>query len=144
MNDLSFSILGAAIEVHRHLGPGFLEAVYEEALAIELRLRGLRFERQARIPVEYKGVLLCEHVLDLVVEGRIVLELKASETMHQVHRAQLHSYLKAGSYELGLLINFNVACLKDGVRRVILRAEGAEKDLLLCVSAPLRPRSRGT
>ena len=125
-DQLSFAIIGAAIEVHRYLGPGFLESIYEEALAIELRGRGHEVERQIRIPIDYKGDVIGEHVLDLIVDGDIVIELKACEQLHPVHAAQLHSYLKAGAFELGLLINFNVPVLKDGVRRVILRAEGTE------------------
>jgi len=126
LNKLSFAIIGACIEVHRHLGPGFLESVYEYALAKELALRGHKLERQVRISIEYKGEAICEHVLDIVVDGSIVLELKSAERLHPVHAAQLHSYLKAGAYELGLLINFNVPVLKDGVRRIVLNsAEGA-------------------
>ncbi|MDQ3339724.1 MAG: GxxExxY protein [Myxococcota bacterium] len=127
INQLTFAIIGAAIEVHRTLGPGYLEKIYDEALAIELRLRGHTVDRQQRIPIEYKGVLLAEHVLDMVVDGEIVLEIKAVEDIHRVHCAQLHSYLTAGAFELGLLINFNVPVLKDGVKRVILTsAAGAD------------------
>ena len=124
---LSYEIIGAAIEVHRWLGPGFLESIYEQALALELEQRGHVVERQVRILVEYKGQVVGEHVLDMIVDGDIVLEIKAVEQFHPVHSAQLHSYLTAGAFELGLLINFNVPTVKDGIRRVILKcAEGAD------------------
>ncbi len=126
LNKLSYAIIGACIEVHRHLGPGFLESVYEFALSKELLLRGHRVERQVRIPIDYKGEIICEHVLDLVVDDQVVLELKSAESLHPVHAAQLHSYLKAGAFELGLLINFNVSVLKDGVRRIILKSAETE------------------
>ncbi len=123
---VAYATIGAAIEVHRSLGPGFLESAYEEAMAVELGLRGLRFDRQLRVPIEYKDVIVAEHVIDMVVEGELVLELKAIERLAAVHLAQVHSYLKAGAYQLGLLINFNVPVLKEGIRRVIRKnAEGA-------------------
>jgi GxxExxY protein len=127
INKLSYAVIGAAIEVHRALGPGFLESVYEEAMAIELALRSLRFDRQQRVPIMYKEKLVGEHVLDLVIEGALVVELKAIEQLAAVHFAQIHAYLKASELEFGLLINFNVPVLTDGVRRVIARggAEGA-------------------
>jgi GxxExxY protein len=118
---LSHAIIGAAIEVHRNLGPGFLESIYEEALAVELGLRGLGFDRQQRVPIMYKDRVIGEHVIDFVVAGEIVVELKATEQLIAVHYAQLHSCLKAAELELGLLINFNVPTLKSGVRRVVLR-----------------------
>ena len=122
---MAYATIGAALEVHRHLGPGFLECVYEEAMARELALRGLRFDRQFRVPIDYKDAKVGEHVLDFVVEGELVVELKAVEQLIAVHAARVNSYLKAGAFELGLLINFNVPVLKDGVRRIILKtAEG--------------------
>ena len=112
-------VIGAAIEVHRHLGPGFLESVYEEALVVELGLRGIPFRRQVPIPVRYKGLSVAEARLDLVVGAQLVVELKAVAALLPIHMAQLLSYLKAGSFQLGLLINFNVMTLRQGLRRVI-------------------------
>ena len=111
--------IGAAVEVHRHLGPGFLEAVYERALEAEFIARGIRFERQKRIALEYKGVPVGEQKLDLVVAGVLVVELKCVDSLGPIHYAQLGSYLRAGALPLGLLINFNCAALKHGIRRVI-------------------------
>ena len=113
-------IIGAAIEVHRHLGPGFLESVYETALIAELELRGVALERQVAIPIDYKGRRIAEARLDLVVEGEVVVELKAVDDLVPIHRAQLISYLRAGPFPVGLLINFNVPILRQGIRRFIL------------------------
>ena len=119
-DDLAHRVIGAAIEVHRHLGPGYLESVYEEALALELGLRGIAFERQKPIGVAYKGHAVGESRLDLLVGGCLVVELKAVEALAPIHQAQVISYLKATGLKLGLLINFNVPVLKSGIRRVIL------------------------
>jgi GxxExxY protein len=113
-------VIGAAIEVHKVLGPGFLESVYEEALALELGMRGLRFERQLPIAVTYKGHAVGEGRLDILVEDVLVVELKAVDSLQRIHTAQTISYLKATGYKLALLINFNVPVLKDGVKRVAL------------------------
>jgi GxxExxY protein len=113
------AVIGAAIEVHRHLGPGFLEAAYEEALAIELSLRGIAFERQVQIPLLYKGRLISRAQIDMLVEGVLVVELKAVSSLAPVHLAQALSYVRAGAFQLGLLINFDVPLLKDGVHRVV-------------------------
>jgi GxxExxY protein len=113
-------VIGAALEVHRQLGPGFLESVYEEALAVELELRGIRVERQRPIPVIYKSHTIGEHRLDFLVESRLIVELKAVEKFLPIHRAQLISYLKAASLSLGLLINFNERWLRDGIERLVL------------------------
>lgn len=112
--------VGAALEVHRVLGPGFLESTYEEALAIELELRGIAFERQKVVNVPYKGRLAGEGKLDFIVEGQLVVELKAADRLLPIHRAQLISYLKATGQHLGLLINFRESQLKYGIRRVVL------------------------
>jgi GxxExxY protein len=112
-------VLGAAIEVHQHLGPGFLESVYERALIVELELRGIEVQQQVAIPVVYKDRAIGEARIDLLVEQELVVELKAVDSLLPVHRAQVISYLKAGAFQLGLLINFNVGILKQGVRRVI-------------------------
>ena len=119
LDQLAHSVIGAAIEVHRHLGPGFLEQIYEEAMALELKLRGIPFERQATIPVYYKGLLLTESRLDLLVAGELVVELKAVDDLRPIHIAQVLSYLRAGAFQLGLLFNFNVYTLKQGMRRII-------------------------
>lgn len=121
LNQVTEQIIGAAIEVHRALGPGLLESAYEECLGHELSLRGIAFERQRALPVEYKGVKLdCGYRLDLLVGSAVVVELKAVSAIEPIHEAQLLTYLKLGGWKLGLLINFNVPILKDGIRRRIL------------------------
>ena len=113
-------MIGAAVEVHRHLGPGFLESVYEEALVVELGLQEIPFRRQVPVPVRYKGLSVAEARLDLLVGAPAPgVELKAVAALLPIHMAQLLSYLKAGSFQLGLLINFNVMTLRQGLRRVI-------------------------
>lgn len=115
---LTEEIIGAAIEVHRFLGPGLLESVYEECMCHELRLRGLEFERQVGLPVRYKGVPLDASLrMDLVVERLVVVELKSIEKILPVHEAQLLTYLRLSGFKVGLLLNFNVALMKDGVLR---------------------------
>jgi len=115
------SIIGAAIEVHRALGPGLLESAYEGCLCHELHLRGLGFERQVDLPVSYKGVLLaCGYKIDLIVEQEVVLELKAVEAILPVHEAQLLTYLKLSGKNVGLLINFNTPVLTRGIKRLVL------------------------
>jgi len=114
-------IIGAAIEVHRTLGPGLLESAYEECLCHELHLRGLTFERQVDLPVLYKGLQLdCGYKMDLVVEREVVLELKCVEKILPVHEAQLLTYLKLSGKRVGLLINFNVPLLTQGIIRRVL------------------------
>jgi GxxExxY protein len=127
LNTISSQIIGAAIEVHRHLGPGFLENSYEDALAIELALRGISFERQRPLALQYKGQGICGSVLDLLVAGEVVVELKAVEELHETHRAQVLSYLKAGAFPLGLLINFNVPALRNGIRRLVLNGPSTSR-----------------
>jgi GxxExxY protein len=118
---LTDRIIGAAIDVHRELGPGLLEAVYETCLAYELAQRGLRVEQQKPLPVVYREVYLeCGRRLDLVVEDRVIVELKSVERMNPLYEAQLLSYLKLSGYKTGLLINFNVRFLIDGVQRFIM------------------------
>jgi GxxExxY protein len=120
--DLTEKIIGAAIEVHRALGPGMLESAYEECLCRELSLRGIAFQRQVPLPVEYKGVKLdCGYRPDLVIEDAVVLELKCVEHVLPVHEAQLLTYLKLTGKRIGLIINFNVATLVRGgiVRKVL-------------------------
>lgn len=119
-NALSQSIIGAAIEVHRHLGPGLLESIYEHCMLKELGLRGISVQHQRPLPVSYKGeVLDCEYRLDLLVDDAVVVELKTVKRLEPIHDAQLLSYLKLSGYRLGLLINFNVPVLKHGVKRIV-------------------------
>ncbi len=119
--ELTEKIIGAAIEVHRALGPGLLESAYQACLARELTLRGLLFEKEKPLPVIYKDVQLdCGYRLDFVVAQKVILELKAVETLLPVHEAQLLTYLKLTGCRVGLLINFNVPVLIDGIRRRVL------------------------
>lgn len=120
LDQLAHAVIGAAIEVHRALGPGFLESVYEEALSFELEQRAVPFTRQHVISVSYKGRPVGEGRLDMLVAGRLVVELKAVDELAPIHMAQVISYLKATGHKLGLLINFNVPILKQGIRRVVL------------------------
>ncbi len=117
---LAKAVIDAAIEVHRQLGPGFLESVYEEALAVELTIRQILFERQRPIVVRYKEHAVGEGRIDLLVAGELLVELKAVEALAPIHKAQVISYLKAMGLHLGLLINFNVPVLRAGVQRVVL------------------------
>ena len=116
---LAHNAIGAAIEVHRHLGPGLPELVYRNALSHELSLRGVDHVVEAKVPVSYKGLLVGEGRVDLLVGGRLVIELKVVEHLHDLHRSQIIAYLSALNFQLGILMNFNVALLADGIRRVI-------------------------
>lgn len=119
--ELTEGIIGAAIEVHRHLGPGLLEAVYEKCLCQELSLCGMPFDRQVHLPVFYKGVELdCGFQIDVLVDKKVVVELKAVHEIIPIHKAQLLTYLKLSAHRVGLLINFNVAVLKNGIERIVL------------------------
>jgi len=119
--NLTEQIIGSAIEVHRHLGPGLLESAYEECLCHELSLLGLQFERQKLLPLEYEGIKRdCGFRLDIIVENKVVLELKTVEAIAPIHEAQLLTYLRLSKIKVGLIINFNVPVLKNGVRRFIL------------------------
>jgi GxxExxY protein len=120
LDQLAQDVIGAAIKVHRVLGPGFLESVYEEALCVELAQRGIPFVRQAVVKVEYKGQPVGEGKIDLLVAGKLIVELKAAERLLAIHSAQVISYMKATGCKLSLLINFNVPVLKDGLKRVVL------------------------
>jgi GxxExxY protein len=119
LSRISHEIIGAAMEVHRVLGPGFLESAYEEALGVELHMRGVPFARQVPAPVLYKGKVVGEGRLDMVVRDTVIVELKAVEALAPIHGVQLLSYLKATEYKLGLLINFNVPVLREGIKRII-------------------------
>jgi GxxExxY protein len=120
-NEITREIIGAAIEVHKQLGPGLLESAYEECLAHELQLRNLRVERQKPVPVVYKQTKLgCGYRIDLLIEGRIVVELKSVDGLAPIHDAIILTYLRLSGHRLGLLINFYVSVLKNGIRRFIL------------------------
>lgn len=123
LDQLAHHVIGAAIEVHRLLGPGFLESVYEEAFCVELGLRNIPYKRQPVISVGYKGHLVGEGRLDLVIDDKIIVELKAVEALHPIHTAQLLSYLRATKLQLGLLMNFNLPVLKPGIKRIILSSK---------------------
>jgi GxxExxY protein len=118
---LTGAVIGAAIEVHRLLGPGLLESVYEECLCRELGMRGIAFRRQTAVPIVYKDEPVNKtFVIDILVEDRLILELKAVDKIDPIHEAQLMTYLKLSGLRLGLLLNFNVLVLKDGIRRRII------------------------
>ena len=117
---LTDQILKCAIEVHRHLGPGLLESIYESALCFELAAAGLSFQRQVGIPLYYKGLLLSEHRPDLVVANSVIVEIKAVERFDPIHTAQMLTYLRVTGLRVGLVLNFNSALLRDGIRRVVL------------------------
>jgi len=119
MDQLTHSVIAAAIEVHRQLGPGLDESLYEAAMVIEFRLRNIEFARQVIVNVDYKGESIGERRLDFVIEKKLLVELKAVEQLAPVHKAQVLTYLKITGLTLGLLINFNVEVLRDGVKRVI-------------------------
>jgi GxxExxY protein len=124
INNLTEKIIASAIAVHRELGPGLLESAYEACLLFELTDRGLSVERQKALPVLYRDVRLdCGYRLDLVVEGKIIIELKAVERIEPIHQAQILSYLKLSGCKIGLLLNFNVKVLKTGIRRFVLNLE---------------------
>ena len=124
INELTREVIGAAIEVHRALGPGLLESVYEECLCHELGLRALRFERQKSLPIVFKEVKIdCGYRLDLLVSNSVIVEIKAVEVLMPVHEAQILTYLKVGGCKVGLLITFNVPVLRDGIKRIVLGLE---------------------
>jgi GxxExxY protein len=121
INSLTETIIGSAIEVHRALGPGLLESAYEQCLCHELSLRKIPFERQLQLPVKYKGILLdCGYRIDILVDRRVVVELKAIDRLAPVHDAQLLTHLRLGGWQIGLLINFIVELLVDGIRRKVM------------------------
>jgi GxxExxY protein len=121
INQIYKEIIGAALTVHKALGPGLLESAYQECLCQELNVRGIPFERQLPLPVKYKGVrVACGYQLDLLVAKAVVVEVKSVEDIAPVHEAQLLTYLRLGGWKVGLLMNFNVPVLKEGIRRKIL------------------------
>jgi GxxExxY protein len=119
-NELTGEIIGAAIEVHRHLGPGLLESAYEACLAVELESRGLHVERQMELPVRYKGRRIdAGYRIDLIVNRQVILELKSVRAIEPIHEAQLLTYLRLAEKRYGLLLNFNVPVMKQGIRRLL-------------------------
>jgi GxxExxY protein len=120
LNELARQVIGAAIEVHRELGPGLIEEIYERALCSELNRRNIPFSRQVVLPVRYKGDVVGECRLDLLVAGRLIVELKAVDALAPIHKAQVITYLRVTKFKLALLMNFNVPVLKDGIQRIIL------------------------
>lgn len=119
--DLTDRVIGLAIEVHRHLGPGLLESAYEECLSFELAQAGIEHRRQVPLPVVYKDVRFdCGYRIDIVVRRQLVIEIKATERILPVHEAQILTYLRLGGFKIALLLNFNTVVLKDGLRRFVL------------------------
>ena len=119
--ELSGEICGAAVDVHQQLGPGLLESAYQQCLCHELNLRGISFRREVELPVQYKGIRLdCGYRIDILVEEQIILELKVVDGIKKVHEAQLLTYLKLSDKKVGMLLNFNVALMKDGIKRFVL------------------------
>lgn len=130
-NLLTGKLIGCAIEVHKELGPGLLESAYEQCLCHELSLQGIAFQRQVPLPVAYKGIRLdCGYLMDLVVEGEVIVELKTVEKILPIHEAQLLTYLKLYRRPVGLLVNFNAPVLKEGVKRIVNQFQE-----ILCASA---------
>ncbi len=124
INNLTQQIIDAGLEVHRHLGPGLLESIYEDCLASELQERGLAYERQKPVPLLYKGRVVAEPMrLDLIVENRVIVELKAVEKILPIHQAQLLTYLKLAECSVGLLLNFHCVLFKDGIKRMVNHLE---------------------
>jgi len=124
LNQLTHQVIGAAIEVHRTLGPGLLESAYRKCLCRELLLKGIPFQKERPLPLEYKGIRLeCGYRYDILVDKRVIVEVKSVEALAPIHEAQIITYLRLGGWRLGLLINFNVVLLKDGIRRRILGYE---------------------
>ena len=120
--ELTQRIIGCGLEVHRRLGPGLLENVYESALCIELKVNRLAFTRQVGIPLYYRGELIAEHRPDLIVEGQVIVEVKSVERLAPIHWAQVLTYLRATGLHVGLLLNFNSPTLRAGMRRIVLNA----------------------
>jgi GxxExxY protein len=119
--ELSNKVIGCAIEVHRNLGPGLLESTYEQCLAHELKIEGMPFKLQYPLPVEYKGIKLdCGYRIDLLVDNYLIVELKSVENVLPIHQAQLLTYMKLSGIKIGLLMNFNVKYMKDGIKRMVL------------------------
>lgn len=139
LSQITSDIIGAGIRIHRRLGPGLLESAYEACLAYELENLGLRAQRQKPVPLVYEGVKLeCGFRADLVVEGQVVVEIKCKEAVHPVDYAQLLSHLRLLDLEVGLLINFHVVMLKDGIKRIVNNYQEVAEDCLLANERPYR------
>jgi len=120
-DNLSNRVIGCAIEVHRHLGPGLLESTYENCLAHEFHIRNIPFNLQHPLPVEYKGIKLdCGYRIDILVDNRLIVEIKSVDMILPIHQAQLLTYMKLSNISIGLLVNFNVKYLKNGIKRMVL------------------------
>lgn len=133
VNRITDQIIGAAIEVHKELGPGLLESAYEECLCHELKCRSIQFCKQEPLPVNYKGLRLdCGYRLDLLVENSIVVEIKSISSVEPIHKAQMLTYLRLGKWQVGLLINFNVPVLKQGIHRLVNNLEESQRSPRLC------------
>ncbi len=133
INEITEHIISAAVEVHKILGPGLLESAYEECLCHELAQRSIRFCRQEPLPVFYKGLKLdCGYRLDLLVENAVVVEIKAISSVEPIHKAQLLTYLRLGTWKVGLLINFNVPILKQGIHRMVNNLDETLRSPRLC------------
>ena len=117
---LSYTVIGTAIEVHQFLGPGLLESVYEDTICVELDERNVKYERQKRIELDYKGRRIGSLFADIIVENRLIVELKSVQSLAPIHSALLIRYLKLTNLKTGLLINFNVTVLRDGIKRIVL------------------------
>jgi GxxExxY protein len=119
-DELSNKVIGCALKVHRELGPGLLESTYEQCLCYELSQVGINFERQKELPVKYQNVMIdCGYRIDLLVEGKLIVELKSVDTLQRIHEAQLLTYMKLAQIGIGLLINFNSVLLRDGIKRLV-------------------------
>ena len=139
LSQITSDVIGAAIRIHRRLGPGLLESAYEACLAHELEKLGLRVQRQKPVPLVYEGVKLeCGFRADLVVEGQVVVEIKCKEAVHPVDYAQLLSHLRLLDLGVGLLINFHVVLLKDGIKRIVNNYTEAAEDCVLANQHPYR------
>jgi GxxExxY protein len=119
LDKLAHEVIGAAIDVHRALGPGYLESIYEQAMCVELKLRGISFQQQVPVPITHKGVAIGLHRLDLLVEGKLIVEIKTVKSLASIQSAQAISYLKATGHNLALLINFNSTVLREGIKRIV-------------------------
>ena len=120
-DDLSNKVIGCALRVHRELGPGLLESTYEQCLCYEFTKAGIQFEQQKALPVKYQDVMIdCGYRIDILVEGKLIIELKSVESLQRIHEAQLLTYMKLSGCSVGLLINFNSILLRDGIKRMVL------------------------
>ncbi len=136
INELTEQIIGSAIDVHKLLGPGLLESAYEARLCYELAKRNLQFEQQVPLPIKYKEVMLdCGYRIDVIVEKTVLVEIKSVAALEPIHKAQVITYLKLGNWKIGLLINFNVLRLTDGLQRIVL---GLDTPYTKTIKKPLR------